>query len=205
VRPGLALVGTVLLVLALAAVVLVTFNSEGEHTVQQVWTIPNGSLPGNGTEFALLQGANVSSGELTVSWEGSVPTGVRLYEAPGCRIAAPTCIQGPAAHTWPASRAGTWSTSGALVFPYLVVWNTSSPVPGSWGFTAVESVTTSLAPAFWEEAVLYATAAALAIVGAMALFLGLFLRGGAFAGPARLVSRSADDVREIAGPPRPPP
>jgi hypothetical protein len=203
-RPGLALVGAVLLVLALAALVLVTFNSTGDRAVQRVWTIPTGSLPANGTEFALLQGTNVSSGQLSVSWSGSLPASVRLYEVPGCRAAATACIQGPPIHAWPAAQSGNWSTSGPLVFPFLVVWNTSSPVPGNWGLTAVESVTTPVTPAIWQTAVLYATGAALAVIGAVALFLGLFLRAGAYARSAPLVSRSADDVEQIAGPPRPP-
>ena len=203
-RPGLALLGAILLTLALAAVVLVTYNSAGDRAVQRVWTIPTGTLPANGSEIALLQGSNASSGTLSVSWSGSVPTTVRLYEVPGCREASVACVRGPPADTWTGVGESNWSTSGPLVFPYLVVWNTSSAVPGSWGLTAVESVTTSLAPPVWQSIVLYATGAALGIVGAVALFLGLFLRSGAFSGPAPLVSRSADDVEQVAGPPRPP-
>lgn len=203
-RPGLALLGAVLLVLALAAVVLVTFSPAGARVTQSVWTIPpEGLLPG-ATNFALLPGSNTTQGTITLTWSASIPTSVRLYESPGCRAASLSCAQGTPARAWSAVRSGNWSTSGNLVFPFLVVWNTSAPLGGSWGLTAVETVTTSLAPPIWQTLVIDAAGAALAIVGAVALFLGLFLRGGAFAGPAPLVSRSAEDAEEIAGGPRPP-
>jgi hypothetical protein len=43
-----------------------------------------------------------------------------------------------------------------------------------------------------------AAAGALGVIGAVALFLGLFLRGGVYRGPRPLTSRSADDAAAIA-------
>ena len=203
VRPGLAIVGTVLLVLALATLVLVAFSPVGTHEVQRVWTVPTGTLPAQGTEDALLQGSNSSSGSLTVTWSASIPTSVRLYSSPGCRSAAGPCSLSDLVHTWPAATNGSWTMSGSLVFPFLVIWNTSSPTTGTFGLTAVALVSTPEPAPIWQSAIVLAAAAALGVIGAIAVFLGLFLRGGAFAGPAPLVSRSADDASEIAGPPRP--
>jgi hypothetical protein len=169
-----------------------------------VWTVPTGSLPPDTPEYALLQGSNSSSGAMTISWSGSVTTSVRVYEAPGCRAASLACAQGAPIHSWSVALSGSWSSNGPLVFPYLVIWNTTDPNGGTWGLTAVETQTTSIPTALWQTAVIDAAGAALAVIGAVALFLGLFLRGGAFSGPAPIVSRSADDVEEIAGPPRTP-
>ncbi len=202
-RPGLAFTGAALLVLAVAALVVVTFVPGGTHQVQDVSTIPSELLSPNATNYALLTGANTSQGSYTLTWTSTVPAEVRLYEVPGCRAASLDCVRGDPAGTWSGTEGGTWTDSGALGFPYLVVWNSSASVPGAWGLSAVETVSSPIASPWWQMFVIDAAGGALAVVGAVALFLGLFLRGGAFRGPAPLVSRSAEDAESIAGPPPP--
>ena len=203
-RPGLVVVGTLLLVLAVAAVSVVMLTPPGTRETRNVWTVPTEELIAGATNFALFPGSNASDADLSVSWSGTVPTAVRFYEAPGCAAPSLTCARGTPAHAWPAALSGNWSEHGSLVLPFLVVWNTSAPTAGTWGLTAVESISTPVSPGLWSTVVIDAASAALGVVGAVALFLGLFLRGGAFRGPAPLVSRSAEDVTEIAAPPRPP-
>ncbi len=70
--------------------------------------------------------------------------------------------------------------------------------------SAVESWNSTATSPLWTALLVDAVAVALGAVGAVALFLGLFLRGGVFRGPPPMVSRSAEDAEEIAGgsPPR---
>ena len=203
-RPGLVVIGTLLLVLAVAAVSVVMLTPPGTHETRNVWTVPTAELLAGATNFALLPGDNTSDAELSVSWSGTVPTEVRLFEVPGCAAPSLSCARGTPAHAWSAALSGNWSERGSLVFPFLVVWNTSAPTAGTWGLTAVESISTPVSTGLWSTLVIDAASAALGVVGAVAVFLGLFLRGGAYRGPAPMVSRSAEDVHEIAGPPRPP-
>jgi hypothetical protein len=203
VRPGLALAGSVLLVLALAALVLVTLSPPGAREVQRVWTVPTGTLPASGSENALLQGTNSSSAVVTVTWSATVPTSVRIYSAPGCRSAAGCTLSSPI-RSWTSGLSGNWTFAGALILPYVVIWNTSSATSGTFGLTAVASVSTPIPAPVWQTVIVDGAGIALAVIGAVALFLGLFLRGGAFRGPAPLVSRSADDAEDIARAPRGP-
>ncbi|MCI4360171.1 MAG: hypothetical protein L3J91_00545 [Thermoplasmata archaeon] len=202
VRPGLALVGTLLLGLAVAALLVTTFGSNGTQDTQRVWTIPTAAFVADSPEYALISGSNQSGGSLSFTWTGSVTTSVSLFSAPGCRTATPSCARGPSLHMWSGTASGSWSTSGALVFPFLVEWNITGAAQGTWGLTAVESVSQPIATPWWQMVVIDAAGAALAVVGSVALFLGLFLRGSVYRTPAPVVSKSADDVEMIAG--RPP-
>jgi hypothetical protein len=86
-----------------------------------------------------------------------------------------------------------------------VVLNVSSTtgVVATFQATAVDAYTvvTPLSTGF--ELLLDASAGALLAVGGVLVFLGLFLRGNVYGPPPPVVSRSADDVEEIArgGPP----
>lgn len=201
-RPGLVAVGTVLVVLAVGAVAVVTLVPSGTHVTQNTVHIPPTGTGANETQTALLPGTTATEATFSVSWQSSVPTQVWLYSVPGCTRASLACATGSAVEHWSAATAGNWTSDSDLVFPYLVVWNTSSPTPGVWQLSAAETVTTSLALPLWETVVIIAAGAALALVGGVAVFLGLFLRGGVYQGPAPVVSRSAEDAEPVArGPP----
>ncbi|MCI4340507.1 MAG: hypothetical protein L3K06_04930 [Thermoplasmata archaeon] len=203
-RPGLVIVGALLLVLAVAAIGVVTFAPNGTHEVRNSLAIPVQDLLPNATNFALLTGANASDGTFSISWSSTIPSDVALFQAPGCRSAALACASGPAVQVWTQSHGGNWSVSGSLGFPYLILWNTSSPIAGTWGLTGTETTTTSLTPGVFQTLVIDLAGGALAVVGAVAVFLGLFLRGGAYLGAAPIVSRSAEDVETVARAPGPP-
>ena len=202
-RPGLVVIGTLLLVLGLAAIGVVALVPAGTHESRNAITIPTQFLAPNVTNYALLPGTDTSDGTFSISWTATVPTYVRLYATAGCQTASPACASGAPIRSWTASLQGNWSISGDLGFPYLIAWNSSGPGAGSWGLTGLESVTTTLTTGFAQAVVIYLAGGALAAVGGVALFLGLFLRGGAYLGPAPPVSRSAEDAAGIAGVPPP--
>ncbi len=205
VRPGLVVVGGLLIVLAVAAIAVVTFTPGGTNQTSTAITIPVHDLLPNATNFALIPGTNASAAIFSLTWTATIPTDVRLYDAPGCRAAALSCATGPPVRAWSAELGGTWSTSGDVGFPYLIEWNTSAPGVGTWGLTGSESISTPMHTGLLESLVIYAAGGALAIVGAVALFLGLFLRGGVYQSTAPMVSRSADDAVEVARDAGPPP
>jgi hypothetical protein len=106
--------------------------------------------------------------------------------------------------TWLGVSSGQWSVSGGLRFPYLIVWNESSSTSGNFTASGVESTEVAVPPNVVDALLVDGSAAALSTIGAVAVFLGLFLRPGVYRVPAPLVSRSADDVQDLAEPPQPP-
>ena len=93
---------------------------------------------------------------------------------------------------------GYWSTSGVLSFPYLLNVSNTAAAPASFLATFTESFTVHTGPIPpVTELFVYTGGAILTVIGALAVFLGLFLRGGVYRGPPRVTSRSAEDVGEL--------
>ncbi len=202
-RPGLVSVGVLFAVLA--AGMLLAVNLSPSTSENRDWfTLPPQPVGGNATGAALIQGTDTASGTFELHWSATMAARVDLYAAPGCTAPAPTCATGTPLVGWASQASGNWSTSGDLRFPYLLVWSSPSGAPGTFSANALESSPGSPSYLALGNLVIDGGAATLALVGAVAIFLGLFLRGGVYRGPAPLVSRSAEDAAEIArGPPRP--
>lgn len=199
-------VGGVLGMLGIATIATFTLVPGSSENTFEFATLPQPFTP-HSSGSALLTGTPTGSGGLTISWRASAPLTVTLFPATGCGSPAPSCATGSAVASWAQAPGGNWSTSGKLSFPYLIAWNEPANLTGNVTVAGVETMQVRVAPSVLTELVIDGAGAALAVIGAVAVFLGLFLRGGVYRGPPPVVSRSADDVEEVArtGPGTPPP
>ena len=202
-RPGLLFVGGILAVLGIATVATFTLVPVANTTTRDVNLLPQPYGP-HTSQAALLDGTDAASGTFSVTWRATTPISVQLFDAPGCRSPSSGCASGAPLATWAGSANGTWSLSGGLKFPFLVLWSETANASGNFSATGSETTSDTPAAPLITQLAVYGAGAALTLVGALSVFLGLFLRGGVYRGPAPTVSRSADDVEELAGPPRPP-
>ena len=196
-RPGLVFVGGVLVLLGVATIATFTLLPSVSHNTTEFVTLPQ-SFAAHGSGLALLSGDDSDAGTLSVSWRSSAPVNVSLYPAAGCRVAALACATGPATTSWSAVSAGNWSTSGRLAFPYLLVWTGAGPSGGNLTASGTETRDVPVTPPLLTTLLIDGAGGVLAVIGGIAVFLGLFLRGGVYERRAPLVSRDADDVEAIA-------
>lgn len=189
-------VGGVLAMLGVATIATFALLPGSSVVTNEVATLPQG-FSEHATGLALLPGSDTGKGSLAVSWHTNAPANVTLYPAAGCRAASLNCATGGPLATWAASTAGNWSESGALTFPYLLVWTGTGPTNGSLTATATETRSVAAPPPLVLTLLIDGAGAVLAGLGGLAVFLGLFLRGGVYEPRAPLVSHSAEDVAEI--------
>jgi hypothetical protein len=199
-RTGLVLVGTALALLgAVTVATAVSYNAPTpvthESTTQSSWTVP---ALGRMTTPELW-GLN---GSFAVSWTASsvldvVLTGTHCPSQPPCDTA-------PVAN-WTAQAAGNWQSSGMPAYPYQLAFSNPNHASAAVALTAHSTITTPVpATDVWVPVLSTVAGGVVLAIGAMALFLGLFLRRGVYAVRPPLVSQHADDAETIAGPPPPP-
>lgn len=204
VRPGLVTAGVLLAVLA-AGMLLVVNLAPSSSQNRDWFTLPAQPIPTNSTSVALIQGTDSGRGTFTLHWSATAPARVALYSAVGCATASLACISAPPLASWGGNASGDWAASGDLRFPLLLAWSSPTGAPGEFSASAVEASPGPSPLPSLGVVLIDGGAAVLAVLGGVAIFLGLFLRGGVYRGPAPLVSRSADDAEEVAGLPRLPP
>jgi len=202
VRPGLVTVGVVFLVLAGGALVTVNLLPAASAPQQDQFTLAPTEVAPDGAGATSIPGTASSGAVLTVAWRTPGPLSVDLFPAGRCPSGSRTCNPAGAVATWSGLAGSRWSINGPEQFPYELVWASNSSVPMNFTATATETWNSTATSPIWTAVIVDAVAVALGAVGAVAVFLGLFLRGGVYRGPAPVVSRSAEDVEEIAG--RPP-
>jgi hypothetical protein len=136
------------------------------------------------TKIVWLQ--NTSSGTLALNWVASSNVNVSLYKAVDCAFlgvgaGANYCPAGSALALWPSNASGHWNISGEISAPYLL--NLQNPGPKSANLSAVfDEVWPSSSPGVptWIFVSALAGGVACISLGAVAVFLGLFLRSGVY-------------------------
>ncbi|MCI4331343.1 MAG: hypothetical protein L3K19_05795 [Thermoplasmata archaeon] len=203
-RPGLVAVGVGFLLLGAGAVgAFLLVPSRGVTSDDATVIGPVSTPPGSTAHAAVLTGTTTGTGSFGVHWISTGPTVVDLYDASNCPLGASNCPLGMPIAAWPSNDSGHWNESGALAFPLLLTWRVAGTSNVTFQASSDEQWTTSAPPPMLTTLLVFGSGGVLAAVGAVAVFLGLFLRTGVYQGPPRLVSRSADDVESIAGgPPR---
>jgi hypothetical protein len=198
VRPWLVVIGVVFLTLSAGTIAILYFGGDGNPTTVVTPYQPL-ALAANETEPLTLYGSNGSSEQFSLNWHATAPLAVTLIES-NCTA---TCSATHVLVNWSSSLSGAWTGSGPFVYPLrCTVHNLQSePVTLSLTGRAVASSTAHFSLGF--EVVLGAGAAGLLVVAGLAIFLGIFLRADPYGPEPDLVSRSAEDVEEIAGPPPP--
>lgn len=185
-RRGLVAVGVLLIVLGSTVVALGVLNLPGTAVITAApHSYTTGLAPGD----AIVVPSEVPSGA-----QGTGTLNVSFHASDRIEVWAQTCPASgcPASVTPPAcpTATSTCGTSGSIqldITPssneYVFMLNLASgPVNLGWTITATFTKSTGL-PA-WECDVLFGAGGALAGIGAVASFLGLFLRGEVYARPA---------------------
>ena len=182
VRPGLVTVGVAFLVLGGATLAAVHLFPGGPPTDQQTTVVPPVFVNSHGGGQQRLTGVNSSNGAFHVHRSSTTPLTVALYDAPGCAPSGACVLTQPLA-SWPANASGNATFSGALAFPFVLVWTNPGPSPGSFSADAVETYHPDGGLPALTTLLIDGTAGTLVAVGAVGLFLGLFLRGGVYSRP----------------------
>jgi hypothetical protein len=203
VRPWLVVVGIIFLTLAIGTAATIYFAGQGNPSRT---TVPFGAtltlLPGE-SETLSPPGSNGTAEFFTLTWYSTVSINVTLQSPAGCTKASGPCWGLSVLDSWKAGTSGVWASSGPFHYPLQCLLknpqNVSAAVTVSTSATSTHPTHLSLL----IELVLGAGATGLFVVGGLAVFLGLFLRGNPYGPESPEVSRSADDVEELY--PRPPP
>lgn len=177
VRPGLLLIGVVFALLG-SATVAVALNPSppANHTDSQTltwsWTVASGTpfrSPG-------LWGLN---GSLVLTWSSDVPVNVSLGQSANCtgiQPCNPTIVA-----RWVYADGGQWNTTVAK-YPYSLIISESTGTRAD--VSCVEVSTAAASPAdpmsVGTLAALLAAGATLVVLGVVAVFLGLYLRGNVY-------------------------
>lgn len=124
----------------------------------------------------------VKSATFSLNWTGSASVQVFLYVAGVCGNGSGEYVcgeGGPVAHWWSAT--GTWTWSGAATEPWLIVVYNVNGTTVSFSGSMVE---TYPAKGTFTDGigllVLILASVVLLGIGSLAVFLGLFLRGGVY-------------------------
>jgi hypothetical protein len=214
-RPWLVVCGTVFVLVGVGALGGLLLFSPTPGTDQASEQLIRDVTPPNGFSMLLIAGTAHPHGTLTVRWTSTAAIAVKL-NAGSCSDLATGCDE-PLLFSWASVRNGSYSFTGPLTADYVLAWTTAPNVTAVVNATSLTDWPVGSGPTVADLAGELA-GGLLAGIGAVVLFLGLFLRGGYRASPP-IVSRSADDAEAAAaatgprtatstdgsGPPRPGP
>jgi len=183
-----------------AGTIVTAYVLQPTESKAQVSSLEISNLVTGVQRTALLSMTNASEGSLKIIWFATAPSTVQLYLAIGCNNESGTgCNLGTPLGSWRNQTTGSWNTTGPLVFPYLMAVRTESANGGSFSASASETISAMSTPLpALTQLFIDAAAATLLILGSIAVFLALFLRGGVYRENESLVSRSAEDAEAIA-------
>ena len=180
-RPGLVGSGAGLLLLA-GLLVLAALTAPGNRGLQSSRTMAV-ALPVGASVSTYLWSDNASYSAEAIAWRSSGTVTVTLGPAAGCHGAASTCSGTPSIVTWRGNLSGAWSTSAPPGTEWLLRFTNGGGTSAAIQVAATTSVGAPAPDPTWALAVQLVASTTLAAVGAIALFLGLFLRGGVYRRP----------------------
>ena len=192
-RTGLIVIGLALAIVG-AGVTLSGFLAPGgtPSTTARLNSISAPNIVPNQTRVAVISMTNTSSGSLELSWSSTRNLTVTVYQGVRCTGASGYCVSGPALVAWASNTSGTWNRTGPLAFPYLLSMFNSALVNITLRGTLAESFTTGTnSLPTWAVAIILAGGLILLAIGALAVFLGLFLRTGVYSEPEPVLPRYA--------------
>lgn len=181
-RPGLIAVG-VAFALVGAGVILGILYPGNNPTLQRSGSADVAGLSGGNWRSFLLPATASNPATLTLSWSASSPANVSWYEARTCSTPPGTCIIAPALRLWIANVSGHWSATGDAGALYELWVYAAGGHNVSLNFTATfteqyHAGKLTLPPI--PFAITMVGGSLLAGIGAVALYLGLFLPTGVY-------------------------
>ncbi len=202
-RPWLVVVGIVFLTLGIGSATTLYLGDQGAVSSSNGTGPISFPLGSNSSEVLTLQGTNGTTEHFRLQWAASSPLSVELESSAGCSSDGTTCWPSDVLVQWSGSTSGDWTGAGPFHYPLLCVLKNLNSDPSAVTVSGRASAETSVHETLVVSLVLGLSAAALFVVGGLAVFLGLFLASDPYGPPAPPVSRSADDVDEILDEPGP--
>lgn len=183
-RTGLVIIGLVIVSVG-AAVFLTVVLYPPMHTVSSITSsnflaaaAPNG---GPGSRAGVLP--NEPQGSVVLFWIANASVGLSFYDSIGCHTFVNQTCRGTPIITWPQNSSGLYISPNSLACPcYAIPTNSHSYEVGINGYLVVTYPTTVPSLTEWSYAAVFFGSLILLVIGGLALFLGLFLRGHLFGG-----------------------
>jgi hypothetical protein len=167
-----------------AGVSLTAFLQTPQSSDTQLAPFSVTSLPAGAATTDLLWMQNTSSGSIEIDWVSTLPLNVTFYLGAHCEMSSHVCPSGVPIKTWTSTSAGRWSVNGALNFPYLLNFLNPGPARANVTGSAAETFAAgSTSPPTWAFVASLAGGVSCISIGAVALYLGLFLREGVYDAP----------------------
>ena len=139
--------------------------------------------PGANQSF-VVNASSANPASVTIGWNSSNEVAVSWYAAVPCPIPPHVCVAGPALVTWgPPQRTGSWTFHGSSGSAYVLYVQASpaNPAPLSFRGTFTEHYRPAGLALPLIPFVLTLTAASVLVgIGAVMLYLGLFLPPGIY-------------------------
>jgi hypothetical protein len=181
VRSGLAFTGVAVALIGVGVLlVAVSLSSGTSGSIVEGVSAPL-ILP-NTNYTHVIPSSPQKSANVVFDWSATHPVQVALYVAGACANNTPNyvCPSGPALYM-KSGTSGGWPYTGSVSEPYLLVVQNPNGVPAALNGTLVESYpASSTFGSGVNLIVLVAGSVVLIGIGSLALFLGLFLRGGVY-------------------------
>ena len=206
-RPGLVAVGGALVLLGggiLASVYLVPTPGP---TNQYAFSDPVQVVRAHATWSVLLNGINDSGASVTVRWSSSQSLAGSLYTHLTCTPSVPPCPGPKLLAQWTSGVSGVWTAPGPSSFPYRLNLTNAGSAPANATVAWSETIPSAFHLPALTALLVDAGSATLMGIGGVAVFLGLFLRGGVYRRPpAPSNSRPGEDAESLTVSPdlRPP-
>ncbi len=173
---ALALVG--------AGVVIVVTSTGNIPTVSRTSLATIDQLASDDWRLDVVPATVADPATLALGWNASGPIDVSWYVAVRCNSPlTPWCLQIPALFTWNGSKTGSWSHSGAAAAYYGLLVESPPGAHPPVNFTAVfeeQYRSGPLTMPFWPLVIAMAGGSLLAGIGAVAVYLGIFLPSGTY-------------------------
>lgn len=192
-RKGLLIVGIgVLIVGATFIATLVSLPPPPSQISARTLDVPY--VLDNSTTTTKVTPASASSANVYFSWVSTIPIAVSLYDQTPCASGNLSCTPNMPLASWALNSSGQWNSSGTIDLPVYVVLTNNGSTPATVSGTVVATYvpSTPYLPT-WSLVALVTGALVLLAIGAVAAFLGLFLRGGVY---ARVPPATADSIAE---------
>ncbi len=185
------------------AVLLIAFGVSSQTTGSIVEGVGSPAILANDNYTHVIPVSPQRSANVEYAWSASKSVRVFLYQAAGCANNTPGYVcPGPELKSW-WTDTGIYTYTGSVSEPFLLIVQNVNSTTVLYNGTLVESYPAmSSLGSGWELFVILVGSVILIGFGAIAVFLGVFLRGGVYGPPPQpigqpdsaLLGRGSDDL-----------
>lgn len=204
-RTGLVLIGVVILLVGGAVFLFVLFPpTHGVPFIQTTPFLASAGPHGSGVTHP-WEVTSEPPGSVALFWVANASIGLNFYDAAGCPLFVQDSCSGHPLVSWPQNASGLYTNASGVICPCFVIPVNGHNFPvGVNGYLVVtyQNSVPSLSP--WAYGAIFFGSVILLVIGGLALFLGVFLRGGVFRRtrpPSGSALEFLEGDRDVEGPP----